>query len=369
MNIYFDVMLVRTLKGAPLSVFILLSIARQPLGAQYLEENSGYTTKSVNAALHILKQYGLITRNSRYAWQITRNALQLPLMKTIESLTTTTTMAVDYLETDQLKVGVVGVDNENLLPGSGKNSMSPVGDESGRWNNSMSFSEKTEKTAGSGKNSMSEVEKFHLPHSSSSSLINLEQNLEISPLPLLGQDDLEKTRIQECRAICDQVGIEDPKKTLLCKKPFVTSELIKYHCQTAANVKLAIYRIDNNWRIPKGWVIGGGSDSINQPERINNTMKDQLQPINEPVELWDNIKKMLSEIVSKAEFDTWIKPAKLSIRGEQGYTLTVYNKVAAEWIDTNVLKMITDLLNADVVIDILGSVNNLHDGGSHDQQG
>ena len=78
-----SIKLVRTLKGAPLSILMILRLIGQPATAEYLERTSGYTDKPVNAALLLLEEYGLISRNGRYSWQICDGVQQLPLMNLI----------------------------------------------------------------------------------------------------------------------------------------------------------------------------------------------------------------------------------------------------------------------------------------------
>ncbi len=74
----FTLEMLRTLKGAPLAVLIALALTRQPAGAEYLARVTGYSDKPTLQALKLLADYGLITRNSRNAWQIAGGALQLP---------------------------------------------------------------------------------------------------------------------------------------------------------------------------------------------------------------------------------------------------------------------------------------------------
>lgn len=77
------VSMVRTLKGTPLAVFILLRMAQEdgigPQGAEWLERYSGYTDKPVSQALLFLEEQGLISRNGRYLWQLAGEVRQLPL--------------------------------------------------------------------------------------------------------------------------------------------------------------------------------------------------------------------------------------------------------------------------------------------------
>ncbi len=76
----FTIEMLRTLKGAPLAVLLALALARQPAGAEYLARVTGYSDKPTGQALKLLAEYGLVTRNSRNAWQIAGGAVQLPFI-------------------------------------------------------------------------------------------------------------------------------------------------------------------------------------------------------------------------------------------------------------------------------------------------
>ena len=79
--------LIKLLKGAALSILVILLYEKKPVGAQYLQRWSGYGDKPINQALEFLSDptVNLVTRVNRYLWQLTALAWQLPLMQTPDS--------------------------------------------------------------------------------------------------------------------------------------------------------------------------------------------------------------------------------------------------------------------------------------------
>ena len=71
--------LVRELKGAPLSIYVLLGLVKQRVTQEYLERATGYTDKPVSQALAYLQEIGLVN-HSQSGWMlIQNNQMQLPL--------------------------------------------------------------------------------------------------------------------------------------------------------------------------------------------------------------------------------------------------------------------------------------------------
>jgi len=71
--------MLRQFKGAPLSVYIALTIVRQPVTAYWLSTVTGYENQAITRALYYLKELQYVTCDShRSNWQLS-NALQLPL--------------------------------------------------------------------------------------------------------------------------------------------------------------------------------------------------------------------------------------------------------------------------------------------------
>jgi hypothetical protein len=67
----------RLLKGCPLPVLLALKAAREMglgcVGAEWLEEFTGYSDKTIARALLLLESYGQATRKSRYEWALASN--------------------------------------------------------------------------------------------------------------------------------------------------------------------------------------------------------------------------------------------------------------------------------------------------------
>lgn len=78
MKIENPIRLVRELKGAPLSIVFVLSMAQQRVTQEWLERATGYTDKPVSQALAYLQEIGLAD-HTRSGWQLTGQARQLPL--------------------------------------------------------------------------------------------------------------------------------------------------------------------------------------------------------------------------------------------------------------------------------------------------
>jgi hypothetical protein len=58
---------------------------KKPVGEEYLERWSGYSFKTIDRALGWLSDptVNLVTRVSTFSWQLTGDAMQLPLMQTL----------------------------------------------------------------------------------------------------------------------------------------------------------------------------------------------------------------------------------------------------------------------------------------------
>lgn len=70
--------LIRAIRGAPLTVLFALAVSNQPLGALQLATLTGYSDKTVIAALRTLQEFGMVQRHGRYnAWLPTHQVRQL----------------------------------------------------------------------------------------------------------------------------------------------------------------------------------------------------------------------------------------------------------------------------------------------------
>jgi hypothetical protein len=76
--------MVRELKGAPLSILMVLSLVHQRVTQEYLERATGYTDKPVSQALAYMQEIGLADHTNA-GWQLIKaNVMQLPLPLELE---------------------------------------------------------------------------------------------------------------------------------------------------------------------------------------------------------------------------------------------------------------------------------------------
>lgn len=303
--------MLRTLKGSPLSILMALALVRQPVKAEWLQTVTGYSDKSISAGLAVLKEFGLATRNGRYAWQIADGIEQLPLM------------AIDPEKETDLPEGpaeTVVQPEENDPATRGKDAHGAAD------------------TAPRKENPRSAAQKFRLGEIPCplvvSRSINLEPRKEVKPLPESRSSDTEIFRV------LDEYGIREPKRSQLAGLPHISARLIRYHCTHAANTGLAIYRISKNWSIPDDW------EPLEYPEAV---MVDEDDVIDLPDGFeceWLAAMTCLAEEMPRSQFDTWcagsamqpvsIRNGELSIKTMNGY--------AAGWLENHVKRRLEELL-------------------------
>jgi hypothetical protein len=76
--------MVRELKGAPLSILMVLSLVHQRVTQEYLERATGYTDKPVSQALAYMQEIGLADHTNA-GWQLIEEMVkQLPLPLTLD---------------------------------------------------------------------------------------------------------------------------------------------------------------------------------------------------------------------------------------------------------------------------------------------
>jgi hypothetical protein len=307
-KVEFTDQLILTLKGAPLSCLMLLALARQPVSAQYLERHSGYSDKPVNEALLLLQDYGLVTRNDRYAWRIAINVTQLPLM-----------ILPDENEPDIVQDSM---DSDQQQPNS----------------------EITDTTRNN-----SESEKIRVLSSSRS--IDLTSK-ELIDLPLLDLEDPEKFRVAENLEACDRFGIKEPKRSVISKLKHVTSRLICFHCCEAPNIGFAIYRIQKDWRVRDDWI-----DPKDRGDRIPGQWG--FEPVDvcaqtlstDDLELWQATLESVRAEFSKVDFETWLKSAKLYSVDGDGWTIRTGNSYAADWIKEHALAALQSVAGVSIKVE------------------
>ena len=297
-KIEFDFTKVRGLKGAPLSCLIVMAMVGQPVTAEFLERHTGYTDKPINAALLLLQDIGMITRNERYAWRIAINVSQLPLM-------------------------ILPDENEpHIQP-------QPVDFDQQEPNNEITDTTRN----------YSDSELFRVVTSSSS--IDLSSK-ELIDLPLLDLADPEKFRVAENLEACDRFGIGEPKRSTISKLKHVTSRMIAFHClevQAAGfRVGAAIKRLEKGWKVPDDWV--SPSEKVDYSEYFNpdNVCAQTLNILStDDLELWQATLESVQLKFKKVEFETWLKCAKLCEVDGDGWTIRTGNSYAADWIKEHAL--------------------------------
>lgn len=70
----------RALKGAPLSILIAMFLAKQPVGESWLISVTGYSQNTVRKGCNFLLETQMVQRNGRYnGYVLSKGAMQLPL--------------------------------------------------------------------------------------------------------------------------------------------------------------------------------------------------------------------------------------------------------------------------------------------------
>jgi len=182
---------IRALKGAPLSVVVLLMAQTQPVSVTYISSMTGYSYKPVEDALLYLQTMGKVSRVGRYGWQIAE-ATQPPLATPDDVIDLSPEMEETTEETETPGAGV------GIFP-------SPL----------------------------KKVKLRDTPNSDN--LLNLRGR------------DLQNFQVMQNLGFFGQAAQE------VAKLPHVTERMIRYHCATAPNKNLALFRIKKGWRVPDDW--------------------------------------------------------------------------------------------------------------------
>jgi hypothetical protein len=253
-----------------------------------------------------LQEFGLVTRNGRYDWQISAGVKQLPLMT-------------------------------NILP-----------DSHGNEPDTLPLSVEHVENALTRKNSESEI-----PSPSSSSSLTLDLKPDALK-PLL--DDPDFLRVRKNREILRNFGVQEPKRSKLSILPHVYPELIEFHCSTSQNIALAIYRIEHGWKIKKGWTAKTANWEENSDVRAQTSPPPPIEIETSPelAETWTAVLEKLRGEVKKVNFETWIKPLKLVALVGGVYLIHAGNEVGTRWVNDNALGLIESALGAKVSVTWLG---------------
>jgi hypothetical protein len=227
------VSMVRALKGAPMSVLMVMMLTRGNVNQEYLTRHTGYSDKPVSDALGLLADYGLARRIDRYTWALTRGAMQLPLCADALPEPETAPEPDDPAATRKNSESEkFRVPEENSAPDSEKFRV----DEGSPTRDSEKFRVDTEK--------------FRVPEPLDSWLDSTSRDLEIDPTNQLEPAEVEKQRIARNRAELASVGITEPAISRLAWLPHVNPPMIRMCSLTSRSDRELIRRIENNWQPP-----------------------------------------------------------------------------------------------------------------------
>jgi len=228
--------MVSALRGAPITILVLLMIERKPLAMEYIRRHTRYSQNTISDSMALLADYGMVIQTARYTYQIADGVQQLPLMA----------IELDDGEEEPECENVIDAEfrSQNLRAMDVAND--PINGE--REIRSQKMRPNSTKTPQNGARS----QKFRArsqnlrPATLASSTTNL--NLESKDLELLASTPISKNQ-QEVLDCLDRYGIWEPTRTNLSKLDHVTPALVDYHCRTAPNIRMAIYRIQHNWEM------------------------------------------------------------------------------------------------------------------------
>ena len=310
-------MMLRTLKGAPLSVLMALALSRQPVGAKWICRQTGYAIDTVHESLLFLEENQFATRNGRYAWQIANGVEQLPfaapLPDEVENEKEYEKIVVDEIEdeAEYEKIVVDEVENEReyeiiVVPN-------------------------------------------HLVVGSRSK--DLKPDLELPPTTRSRSPSREKLQVDQNLSALHDAGIQEPKRSQLARMNHITPRLIRYHVSNAPNLKLAIYRIEHNWTVPADWVdpidrLAIAEVAVFEPE-------NDLKPLSEDqTDAWEDAKNTLENDLPREQYATWVAGLHPSgIRPDGMIAIPVANIFAKTWLEESVKKRLEGLLGREVYFD------------------
>ena len=303
MAIQITPMMIRGLKGAPISCLVTFIVMRQVMNLQALVRTTGYSDKSVADALDVLLDFGLVTRNGRYKWQLADGVAQLPLTVLTGEEESQTEAMVE--PADQVAIEVSAVEDIST-----SDEIAP-------------FTEK-------------DTENFRIPSLASRSLTSVKQE---SDLLLDSRADPENLRVNEAYAALEVAGIRDPARSRLAKMPHVTGKLVRYHVQSAQGLGLAIYRIEHNFRIGSDWVDSEAPDRFATRPLVDNVPANDDLPTEEPVQVseteldaWEKALDTIQPTFRAVDFSTWVAPIELHRVEGAKWVAKTCNHFARDWV-------------------------------------
>ncbi|MAT45168.1 MAG: hypothetical protein CL609_22805 [Anaerolineaceae bacterium] len=319
---------IRTLKGAPLSILMALVLSKQPVTSDWLQAVTGYSDKSVTSGLKALQEFGYITRNGRYAWQLAGEINQLPLMTNLAEEPDNQPGEIPGPELDG---DVVNIDSWDDCGSPDQNSME----------NRLSDDQ-----------SMPDPENFRVRPGeipSPDALASLE-SLTSFKKPRKEKNLARGEPDPEIFRILDENGIREPARSQIANQPEVSARLVAYHCKTAPNTSMAIWRIQHNWRVPKHWqmpvVLPAVVDEPDVPSEIYDPLPEDL------IQRWDQTLALLEGQLSRADFHTWVKAMKPLTLRKGVLVIRVANSFAMEWLEANIKKQLEDGLGIKFLIEV-----------------
>jgi hypothetical protein len=213
--------MVTVLRGAPITVLMLMVVERRPLAQGYLTRHTRYTDKTVASALMLLADYGLVTQTGRYEWALAGGATQLPLG--MDAL-------AEPMESGEDEAEII---DETAEEEDGKNFV-PARSELFRPNPSSSSSGLTES-----------IDESLLPLDAREPA-RKNSDLQRKKPPKHPPADA-RTLDPAVLAALDAAGIREPVRSRLAGLAHVTPALVAYHAATCERTGQAVYRIEHAW--------------------------------------------------------------------------------------------------------------------------
>lgn len=313
--------MVSALRGAPITILVLLMIERKPLAMEYIRRHTRYSQNTISDSMALLADYGMVIQTARYVYQIADGVQQLPLMA----------MELDSSEEPEMENVIDGeFRSQNLraedTPQSNLSEVSEIRSQKMRPNS-------TNKPPDDSRSQKFRARSQNLrPATLASSSLNLEsRNLE--------KDLARGQQIQKNLECLDRYGVREPARTRLAHLEHVTEPLIDTHCQQSPNISLAIYRIEHNWSMDE-------SKKPDAPVFIPDNQAEQRscdEPLPVP-DIWihtiDHI--MACKSLSRAQVHTWLVSTPTRVMDGELHLLPK-NGYAKEWLSDH-LESIQDAL-------------------------
>lgn len=182
-------------KGAAASILLLLLIEGRPLSQGEMRRGTKYGDESINDAVYMLREDGLIVETGRYTWALLDGIRQLPIGSESAALPEKNLpeLAPDYPELDTM---YVGMDDSDSIKNESHTSI----------------------------------------HGSSG-------NSGPDPLPSPGLGDLDQA--------LSEAKIQEPALSRLARQRGLTARAVRYHVGSAPSLGAAIWRMEHNRPVPR----------------------------------------------------------------------------------------------------------------------